>query len=73
MKIKSSCQEYWNELTKQSIKKARSRKIRENRAKSHILFLGDGMGFPTTTAGRILIKVTKSSENYHGIYSILFI
>jgi alkaline phosphatase len=43
----------WNRLAKESIDQMLNRKINKNIAKNVILFLGDGMGMGTITAGRI--------------------
>lgn len=43
----------WNNQAKESIEKILFRKLNKNVAKNLILFLGDGMGIPTVTAGRI--------------------
>merc|ERR1711935_328422 len=47
--------EYWQKISKNDIYDSLKKKRIEKRAKNVILFIGDGMGFPTTTAGRILI------------------
>jgi len=44
---------YWNELAKKDILKAKSREYLNHRAKNAILFIGDGMGVSTITASRI--------------------
>jgi alkaline phosphatase len=45
--------EYWNQQAFDSIKLAEQRMPNVNQAKNVILFLGDGMGVSTLTAGRI--------------------
>ena len=45
--------EKWVENAKQTIDSILNRKMNGNVAKNLILFLGDGMGIPTVTAGRI--------------------
>lgn len=44
---------FWNEQARQSIDEIVRRKENFRRAKNVILFLGDGMGISTVTAGRI--------------------
>ena len=43
----------WNKYGKETIEAYLNRKVNGNVAKNVILFLGDGMGLPTVTAGRI--------------------
>ncbi len=44
----------WNEYSKTRINKMLKRRLNGNVAKNVILYLGDGMGISTVTAGRIL-------------------
>ena len=44
---------FWNEQARMAIEQALERKENTRVAKNIILFLGDGMGIPTVTAGRI--------------------
>lgn len=44
---------FWREHGRRSIEEALKRRENTNIAKNVILFLGDGMGMPTITAGRI--------------------
>ena len=44
----------WIKLGKETIDRVMAKKMNHNLAKSAILFLGDGMGLPTITAGRML-------------------
>lgn len=43
----------WNDQAKETLENILNRKINKNIAKNIILFLGDGMGIGTITAGRI--------------------
>ena len=43
----------WNLLAKDTLDNILNRKINKNIAKNLILFIGDGMGLGTVTAGRI--------------------
>lgn len=52
----------WNKQAKENIYKILSKKRNQNIAKNLILFLGDGMGITTVTAGRIL-KGQKEKRN----------
>lgn len=45
--------EKWNKLAKDTIDEILSRKLNKNIAKNLIMFIGDGMGISTVTAGRI--------------------
>ena len=47
--------EYWEELTMQEVRQAEkvTENLNKNKAKYSIIFLGDGMGIPSITAGRI--------------------
>lgn len=45
--------EFWRELGRQSIEDALKRRENTRIAKNVIIFLGDGMGVSTVTAGRI--------------------
>ena len=47
---------FWRKQGKDAINKAKAKKRIETKAKNVILFIGDGMGIPTMTAGRILIN-----------------
>ena len=60
---------YWRDLTKNEIKKAKEKKRIETKAKNVILFIGDGMGYPSTAAGRILIG---GEEHYTNIDKLPF-
>lgn len=44
---------FWNEQARLDIEKVLARKMNKRVAKNVILFLGDGMGISTVTAGRI--------------------
>jgi alkaline phosphatase len=44
---------FWNEQARLSIEQTLTRVQNKRQAKNVILFLGDGMGLPTVTAGRI--------------------
>lgn len=44
--------EKWNKMAKETIDKVLAKKMNRNLAKNAILFLGDGMGIPTITAGK---------------------
>lgn len=44
---------FWNEQARVSIEEMLQRRENTRRAKNVILFLGDGMGLSTVTAGRI--------------------
>ncbi|KAG1653408.1 Alkaline phosphatase, tissue-nonspecific isozyme [Nymphon striatum] len=46
--------EFWNNLARETLRKRKDVKINTNKAKNVILFLGDGMGVSSITAGRIL-------------------
>lgn len=46
--------EFWHKMAKESLQKALNQKPIESRAKNVVLFLGDGMGVSTVSAGRIL-------------------
>uniref|UniRef100_A0A1I8HQU7 alkaline phosphatase n=1 Tax=Macrostomum lignano TaxID=282301 RepID=A0A1I8HQU7_9PLAT len=52
----SSDPSHWAKIAKQDLQTATDvlRQTKENRAKNAILFLGDGMGVPSITVGRIL-------------------
>ena len=54
--------EKWNKDGLKNIKRILNRQLNGNVAKNIILFLGDGMGMPTVTAGRIL-KGQKLNNN----------
>jgi len=54
-------EKYWRDLTKNEIKKAIEKERIEKKAKNVILFIGDGMGYPSQSAGRIL----KGGEEYY--------
>ena len=54
--------EKWNKDGLKNIKRILNRQLNANVAKNIILFLGDGMGMPTVTAGRIL-KGQKLNNN----------
>ena len=47
-------QEFWRSKTENQIRRALGKRRIEKKAKNVILFLGDGMGIPSVTAGRIL-------------------
>ena len=47
---------FWHDLNRKSLDAALSKVQIEKKAKNVILFIGDGMGYPTQTAGRILIR-----------------
>ena len=43
----------WNRMAKETLDNLLNRKLNHNVAKNIILFIGDGMGISTVTAGRI--------------------
>jgi len=47
-------EKYWRDLTRQQILESVAKKPNMKKAKNVILFIGDGMGYPSQTAGRIL-------------------
>ena len=47
-------EKYWRDLTRQQILEAVAKTPNVKKAKNVILFIGDGMGYPSQTAGRIL-------------------
>ncbi|XP_071945549.1 alkaline phosphatase-like [Antedon mediterranea] len=48
--------EYWNDLAEDELEKAlRAQNLNQNIAKNVILFLGDGMGVATVSAGRVFV------------------
>ena len=48
--------EFWQEKGKEQLNRAKSKETNVKKAQNVILFIGDGMGIPTMTAGRILIN-----------------
>ena len=54
--VEEETQEFWRDKTKASIERAlkKSKNQIVRKAKNVIIFLGDGMGLPSVTAGRIL-------------------
>ena len=67
--------EKWNNLAKKTLENILNRKLNRNIAKNLIMFIGDGMGISTVTAGRIRKgqklgkKLTAASVLQH--YSII--
>ena len=53
---------YWKNLGKEQLLKTLQKEAKVRKAKNVILFMGDGMGVQTVTAGRIL-KGQKRGEN----------
>lgn len=53
---------FWNTNAHDELDKALLAKKNVNRAKNIILFVGDGMGMPTITAGRILKGQLKGND-----------
>ena len=47
-------EKYWRDLTRQQILESVAKTPNTKKAKNVILFIGDGMGYPSQTAGRIL-------------------
>jgi len=47
-------EKYWRDLTRQQILESVAKTPNMKKAKNVILFIGDGMGYPSQTAGRIL-------------------
>lgn len=47
--------EFWHDVNRKALDQALKKERIETKAKNVILFIGDGMGYPTQTAGRILI------------------
>ncbi|WAR14887.1 PPBT-like protein, partial [Mya arenaria] len=59
--------QYWNDLGKADINKARKLKPNIGVAKNVIIFLGDGMGISTVTAARILKGQLQATAYYTGV------
>ena len=54
--LREETTKYWRDIGRAQIERAKAKMPRENRAKNGILFIGDGMGIQTQTAGRILVN-----------------
>ena len=60
--VEEESQEFWRTKTRAQIIRALNKKPIVKKAKNVILFLGDGMGMPSVTAGRIL-----AGQKFHGL------
>ena len=61
---KESSSDFWMEKGQNILKELLNRKQNNNHAKNVIMFLGDGMSFPTVAATRVYIESEETNLSF---------